>query len=60
MRTAPLQPPATDILYDQLDMLLAELGKRNLTTALSPCRRSWMPKRRRLSMALTCESRTGT
>ena len=30
-RTGPLmQPPATDILYDQLDMLLAELGKRNL------------------------------
>jgi endonuclease/exonuclease/phosphatase family metal-dependent hydrolase len=30
-RTGPYgQPPATAILYDQLDMLLAELGKRNL------------------------------
>ena len=30
-RTGPLmQPPATDIMYDQLSLLLAELGKRNL------------------------------
>ena len=30
-RTGPYgQPPATAILYDQLDMLLTELGKRNL------------------------------
>lgn len=30
-RTGPImQPPATTILYDQLDLLLAELGKRNL------------------------------
>jgi endonuclease/exonuclease/phosphatase family metal-dependent hydrolase len=30
-RTGPImQPPATDILYDQLDQILAELGKRNL------------------------------
>src|ERR1035437_1703566 len=30
-RTGPImQPPATNILYDQLDQILAELGKRNL------------------------------
>jgi endonuclease/exonuclease/phosphatase family metal-dependent hydrolase len=30
-RTGPLmQPPATDVLYDQLDLLLSELAKRNL------------------------------
>jgi endonuclease/exonuclease/phosphatase family metal-dependent hydrolase len=30
-RTGPImQPPATNILYDQLDLILAELGKRNL------------------------------
>jgi len=30
-RTGPImQPPATDILYDQLDQILAELGKHNL------------------------------
>jgi endonuclease/exonuclease/phosphatase family metal-dependent hydrolase len=30
-RTGPsMQPPATDVLYDQLDLLLQELGKRKL------------------------------
>jgi hypothetical protein len=30
-RTGPIQqPPATNILYDQLDLILAELGKTNL------------------------------
>ena len=29
-RTGPMQPPATNILYDQLDQILAELGKQNL------------------------------
>ncbi|MBZ5624837.1 MAG: endonuclease/exonuclease/phosphatase family protein [Acidobacteriia bacterium] len=35
-RTGPLmQPPATVVLYDQLDLLMAELAKRNLHYAIA-------------------------